>query len=136
MIFDFQCKKCERVKTDVFIKFNHDIGDHPVCCGQPMMKAHFKAPGVHWKDYDLPEGGFKAAHDGTVIVSRKQNRDYMERNNLQDANEVYDCPTHEVQKKEIAQAQQDIDAITPTDSQMDQMKSDGTLEQIEKMMES
>jgi len=135
MLFDFQCKQCEMTMFDVFMAFEHDESDHPGCCGYPMGKAHFKSPAVHWKDYDLPEGGFKAAHDGTVITSRKQNRDYMERNGLQDANEVYDCPTHEVQKKEIAESQKAIDAITPTDAQMDQMKSDGTLEKIESMME-
>jgi len=119
---------------DVVLRLGHTEIEHPVCCGLSLKKAHFKAPTVRWKDYDLPGGGFKAAHDGTVITSRKQNRDYMERNHLGDANQEYEVPTHEVQNREIIESQVAIDAITPTDAQMTQMKDDGTLEAIESMM--
>jgi hypothetical protein len=135
MIFDFKCMKCQRVEMDVYMKFEHFSDDHPSCCGTHMAKHFTKAPTVHWKDYDLPDGGFKACHDGTVITSRKQNRDYMERNGLGDANEEYEKPTRASENKEVAAGQAAIDQITPTHAEMQQLKevgivdSDGNLNQ-------
>lgn len=134
MIFDFKCKTCGRIETDVYMKFEHLPADHPVCCGGNMAKHFTSVPMVHWKDYDLPDGGFKAAHDGTVITTRKQNLEYMERHGLQDANEVYEKPTYESEQRERAEAQAAIDQITPTDHQMDRMKNDGTLDILEDLM--
>ena len=135
MIFDFRCMKCNRVETDVFMTFEHAPGDHPMCCGENMRKHFTSVPMVHWKDYDLPDGGFKAAHDGTHITSRKQNLEYMKRHGLQDANEVYEKPTYASEQAERAQSQAAIDQITPSDDMMDRMASDGTLAQIEEMID-
>lgn len=135
MIYDFKCSVCGAIEVDVFLSIHHTDDDHPKCCyGEPMGDYITRAPQVHWKDYDLPDGGFKATHDGTVITSRKQNRDYMARNGLKDANETFKCPTHLEQKEQHADALRSIDAITPTRKQMDIMKSDGTLDKIENMI--
>ena len=83
-----------------------------------MRKYFSTVPMVHWKDYDLPDGGFKAAHDGTLITTRKQNLEYMERHGLQDANEVYEKPTFESEQMERAESQAAIDAITPSREEM------------------
>jgi len=130
-VYDFKCSACQAVKTDVVLSIKHTDDQHPECCfGEPMDHYITKAPMVHWKDYMLPDGGFKAAHDGTVITSRAQNREYMKRNGLQDANEVYEPPTQAEQLATIKEQQESIDAITPSGEMLDIMKSDGTLDQL------
>ena len=121
--YDFKCPACKAIKTDVILSIRHEDSDHPVCCfGEPMDHHITVAPMVHWKDYDLPDGGFKAAHDGTVITTRKQNLEYMERHGLQDANEVYEKPTYESEQRERAESQAAIDNITPTADEIDLLK--------------
>lgn len=127
-IFDFKCKKCDRIDENVFLSVHHAPGDVPRCCNQFMVKHFTSVPMVHWKDYMLPEGGFKAAHDGTVITSRKQNREYMARHGLQDANEVMEKPTFESEQRERAESQAAIDAITPSDAQMRDLKEVGIVD--------
>ena len=133
MIHDFKCATCERIETDIYLPMNHVDDDHPHCCGAPMGDYHTKAPTVHWKDYDLPDGGFRAAHDGTVITTKKQNREYMERHGLRDANDEFAPPTPDAEARERAEAQAAIDAITPSDDMMERMKADGTLAKIEEI---
>lgn len=129
MIFDFKCQNCKRMETDVFVPFHHDKADHPACCSQRMEKVFLTFPQVHWKDYDLPDGGFKAAHDGTVITTRKQNLDYMKKHGLQDANEVYSVPTFGEERKLREQSQAAIDNITPTNDEMQMLKESGIVDE-------
>jgi hypothetical protein len=129
MIFDFKCTKCERIELDAYMPFEHEESDHPVCCDGYMQKHFTTVPVIHWKDYQLPDGGFKAAHDGTVITSRKQNLEYMKRHGLQDANEVYTPPTKHEQMREHEKTLETIAAITPDEKQMHQLKSDGIVDE-------
>ena len=137
MIFDFKCKACERIKMDVMLPFEHDESDHPTCCDQaPMQKYFTKVPYVAWIDRQLLDGGFKAQHDGTEITSIRQNKEYMKRHGLRLASDDYETPTQATEEAEIALGQAAIDRITPTDDQMDRMKADGTMAQLETMMEN
>jgi len=92
-----------------------------------MVDYFTKAPYVAWEDQHLLDGGFRANHDGTVITSHKQNRDYMKRHGLQNAMDVYEKPTLESERQERAAGQAAIDAITPTDTEMRQLMSDGII---------
>ena len=136
MLFDFKCSNCERIATDVYMPFEHEESDHPECCKMGMRKYFTSFPYVAWQDRQLLNGGFRAQHDGTLITSVAQNKRYMEEHDLLDANEVYDIPTHESETTERAVGQAAIDAITPTDDQMDRMVDDGTMAQLNDMMES
>jgi len=129
MIFDFKCMQCERLELDVYMKFEHGAQDHPLCCNERMSKHFTSVPMIHWKDYDLPDGGFKAAHDGTQITTRKQNLEYMSRHGLQDANEVYSKPTLESERMERRDSQAAIDQITPTDQEMHELKDIGIVDE-------
>jgi hypothetical protein len=132
MIFDMICQKCKTVETDVYLPFNHAPGDHPMCCGERMSKHWTSMPMAYDRDYTLEEP-FRAAHDGTVITTRKENREYMKRHGLLDANEVYEKPTPESEARERAESQAAIDAITPTREEMARLRdanvvdSDGQL---------
>ncbi len=132
--YDFKCPSCEGIKIDVFLPITHHEADLPECCGAHMSYHITKAPYVAWQDRQLLDGGFKATHDGTVITSVKQNKEYMARNGLRLADEDYEPPTHAEEKALNAESMKAIDAITPTDRQMDIMKSDGTMDKIESMM--
>lgn len=125
--FDFKCDECGAMKEDVILSIHHTDADYPTCHG-PMRKYWRSVPQVHWKDYDLPDGGFRAQHDGTVITTRKQNLEYMERHGLQDANEVYDVPTFESEQQERAEAQAAIDAITPDADMIEVLKHDKVID--------
>jgi hypothetical protein len=127
MIFDFKCRDCGRIEEDVYLPLHHTALDHPDCHG-PMEKHFTSVPMVHWKDYELRDGGFKAAHDGTVITTRKQNLEYMKRHGLQDANEMYEKPTYESEQAERAKMQEEIDAITPTAQELDMLKDAGIVD--------
>lgn len=136
MLFDFKCSNCERIATDIYMPFEHEEEDHPECCGTGMRKYFTSFPYVAWIDRQLLDGGFKAQHDGTVITSVKQNKEYMARHGLRLADDEYDAPTFESEKQERAAGQAAIDAITPTDDQMERMVYDGTMAQLNDMMES
>jgi hypothetical protein len=88
-----------------------------------------KAPYVAWEDQQLLDGGFRANHDGTVITSHRQNREYMKKHGLENAMDVYEKPTYESEKRERAESQAAIDNITPTDQEMRQLKSDGIIDE-------
>ena len=117
MIYDFKCADCGRMETDVFLSINHAPGERPTCCGKTMPQHFTKAPTVHWRDYDLPDGGFRSysTPDKPVITSLKQNRDYMERNNLIDANEVFKPPTQEEQFETHKEVMESIEKISLPD---------------------
>ena len=132
-IYDFKCKKCGHITEDVVMPMTHEKDDLPWHCEERMSYHITSAPMVHWKDYDLPDGGFIAhSHpDRPVITSVKQNKDFMERNNLLDANEVFKPPTREEDQAIVAEMQGSIDAISPTEAQRRQMKDDGILDIVE-----
>jgi hypothetical protein len=131
-LFDFQCPNCKEIKKNVFLPLDHDEDDHPECCRMLMRKFWTKMPLAYDRDYTLEEP-FRAAHDGTVITTRKENREYMKRHSLLDANEVYEKPTFESEARERAESQAAIDAITPTHEEMAMLRdanvvdSDGQL---------
>ena len=128
MIYDFKCHTCGRIAEDVSLPMTHVDDDHPKCCGVMMLDYITRAPYVAWEDHQLLDGGFKANHDGTVITSHKQNREYMKKHGLENAMDVYEKPTLESERAERAAGQAAIDNITATDAQMHQMKSDGIID--------
>ena len=130
-MYDFKCVICQGVSEDVTLPMDHEDWEHPLHCGSTMAHHHTKAPHVHWKDYDLPDGGFKAGKEGTVITTLKQNRDYMERNNLLDANDFGPPPTKADQNEQLGKTMESIDAITPTEAQRAILKEDGLLDIVE-----
>lgn len=134
MIHDFKCPTCDRIETDVYLSIHHTDEDHPHCCGEPMKDYHTQAPYVAWHDRQLLNGGFRAQHDGTIITSVKQNKEYMARHGLRLADDDYEIPTIQSEQAEIKAGQDAIDAITPTADQMDRMVADGTMAQLEDMM--
>ncbi|RLB97989.1 MAG: hypothetical protein DRH90_22525 [Deltaproteobacteria bacterium] len=135
MIHDFKCGECGTIAIDVHLPMDHADADHPMCCNAYMRHYHTQAPYVAWEDRHLLDGGFKANHDGTVITSHKQNKDYMKRHGLLNAMDLGPPPTHLDDAESNKKSQEAIDAITPTDAQMTRMKEDGTMAKIEQMME-
>jgi len=130
MIFDFQCHTCKRIDTDVYLRLHHKESELPVCCEYPMSKAHFQAPAVHWRDYQLPDGGFKVGKEGTVITSRKERREYMKANDLIDSNDLYAPPTKAEERIGNEERAESINAITPTERQATELKKAGILDAI------
>ena len=121
MLFDFKCPACGAIDVDVVLSINHNKSDHPVCCfGEPMRKYFTTFPGVHMRDYVFDEP-FKAGKGGTVISGAKENREFMKRHDLMDANDLGPPPTYEEGQESIRLAQESIDAITPTKEQHDMM---------------
>ena len=106
---------------------HHTDDDHPNCCGESALDYYTKAPYVAWEDQHLLDGGFKANHDGTVITTHKQNKEYMKRHGLRLAMDDYEKPTQKSEAQERAAGQAAIDNITPTDTEMRQLKSDGII---------
>jgi len=131
-VYDFRCSECGEVTRNVFLPMDHADSDHPSCCGQQTAHHHTKMGMVHWKDYQLPDGGF-VAHSmpgKPVITSVKENKEMMRRHGLVDANEYYsgtENPTKAGDMQKHADDMKSIDAITPTDSEMRQLKSDGVI---------
>ena len=127
MIYDFKCHTCGRIAEDVSLPMTHVDDDHPKCCGVMMLDYITRAPYVAWEDHQLLDGGFKANHDGTVITSHKQNREYMKKHGLHNAMDHYEKPTLASEARERADSQAAIDNITPTDTEMRQLKRDGII---------
>lgn len=132
-VYDFRCMKCDKMLEDIHLPITHTKGELPQCCGQAMSYHIGSPPSVHWKDYDLPSGGF-IAHSipgKPVVTSLKQNRDLMERHDLIDANDFGPPPTHLDQEREHQEALDAIDAITPTPEQEQRLKEDGLLDIVD-----
>jgi len=132
MLFDMKCSNCEEVRKDVFLPFEHDEGDHPKCCRMPMRKHYTSTPMVHWSDYDLPDGGFRAGKEKTLITTRKQNLDYMKRNNLLDANDFGKPPTKAEQMTEHKKVLESINDITPSRQQEERLRDQGLMDILER----
>ena len=96
-----------------------------MCCDNLMNYYITSAPMVMWKDPIIEPFKPVATANAPVISTMRQHRDYMDRNDLVDANELYTPPTHEDQMATNAEAQASIDAITPTAEQNQQLKESG-----------
>jgi hypothetical protein len=91
-----------------------------------------QAPMVHWNDPVIEPFRAIATKDRPVITSTKQNREYMARHDLVDANEVVEAvPTHIEQEETHKEVLESIAAITPTGDEsatIDEMKSQGLMD--------
>jgi hypothetical protein len=127
-LFDFKCSNCGHIKYDIFMPLDHTEDDYPICCKMQTRKHWTTVPYVAWEDRHLEGGGFRAAHDGTVITSHKQNKDYMRRHGLRLAMDEYEKPTHDTEAAERARAQAAIDAITPSPQELSMLKKSGIVD--------
>jgi hypothetical protein len=82
-------------------------------------------PMVMWKDPIIEPFKPVATANAPVITTTRQHRDYMKRNDLVDANELFTPPTREEEMAAVAEAQESIAAITPTAEQKQQLKESG-----------
>ena len=126
-IYDFKCRTCGIIAKNVIMPMTHTIADRPQCHG-PMETHITVSPMMHFKDYSLADGGFRAYSmpGAPVITTLKQNRDLMERNNLIDGNDLGTPPTKAEQMKHHNEVVlPTLDAITPTAKQAAQMKASG-----------
>jgi hypothetical protein len=124
-LYDFQCEKCEEVVENKHLSILHDIYDLPVCCDRPMGYYITQPPMVHWKDPNIEPFRSVATKDRPIISTTKERREYMARNHLLDANEVCEPPSHAEQKRVRAEAQESIEAITPTGAIKEDLKKRG-----------
>jgi hypothetical protein len=85
-------------------------------------------PLVHWRDPLIEPFRAIATADQPVITTAKQNRDYMERNDLISANDCGPPPTNAEQQAMVAEMKESIDKITPTVAQEARMKEDGIMD--------
>jgi hypothetical protein len=128
MIYDFKCRRCGQISADVHLSIRHTQDDHPKCCGETMPMYFTVPPQIHWRHYELENGGF-IAHGITgrpVITSLRQRRDLMERHELIDAND-FGRPQSKAEQMEHYNTviKPAIDAITPTPALEAEMKQRG-----------
>lgn len=124
-IYDFKCGKCQRLKVDVVMPISHRSSERPMCCDQLMNYYITSVPMVMWKDPIIEPFKPVATANAPVITTTRQHRDYMKRNDLVDANELFTPPTREEEMAAVAEAQESIAAITPTAEQKQQLKESG-----------
>ena len=125
--YDFKCSKCGQIDENIIMPITHQKEDLPWHCGQRMSYHITQAPMVSWTDPVIEPFRNPAAKRGdkdAVITSTKQRREFMEKNNLVDAND-FKPPTRQEQAETHAKTLKSIEAVTPTKRQADQMKSDG-----------
>ena len=104
--------------------------EKPQCCDEAMNYHITTPPLVHWVDPVIEPFRAIATKDMPVITTTKQNREYMARHDLLDANEVIEkVPSHEEQKETHAKVMESIDAITP-DAELAQKMSEQGLDNI------
>ena len=124
-IYDFKCSTCKHIDVDVMLPMNHLKGDIPSCCGKKMNYYITSPPGVIWRDPNIEAFRHVATKDSPLITTTKQNREYMARNNLVDANDHFAPPTEKEQKLAREEAQESIDAIAGTAQQKEQLREQG-----------
>lgn len=124
-LYDFRCSKCDTIKEDVVLPITHRSSEKPRCCNETMNYFISTVPMVMWKDPNIEPFRAVGTKDAPIISSMKENREYMARNGLVDANDLYDPPTQAQQQEAIAEAQASIDAITPNAQQAEQIKKMG-----------
>lgn len=127
-IYDFKCTTCKKMIMNKVLPITHVPTDLPMCCDRRMGYHITKAPMVHYKDYQLPDGGFKAhgVVGAPVVTSMKQRKDMMDRHGLIDANEFGPPPTMEDQIKHNEEVvQPSVAEVSLTNDQKDRMRYDG-----------
>jgi len=135
--YDFKCKKCQKIKVDVILPITHVETDRPKCCGE-ISSVHISVPPmVHWVDPMIEPFRAIATKDRPVITTAKQNREYMARHDLVDANEVVGKPPS---KAEQMQYHNDvvlpsIKNVSATDRQLDDMKKAGIKDPLTQLQE-
>jgi hypothetical protein len=107
------------MEENFYLPITHEEEDRPQCCGETMRQHFTKVPTIHWKDYDLPNGGFRptSVPNAPVITSLKQNREFMKEHDLIDANEVFTPPTQEEQMETHREVMESIDKISLSDDE-------------------
>jgi len=123
--YDFRCPTCEKVVKDMILPITHRTGDTPECCGETMRYYITAPPTILWKDPMIDAFRPVATKNAPVISSMKEHREYMARNDLVDANDLYDPPSATEEKRIQAEAQESIDAISPTAEQNQQLQESG-----------
>lgn len=122
--YDFACPRCGAMKKDVILRITHTEEDRPVCC-EETMRQHFTVPPmVHWVDPVIEPFKHIAVKSDEVITTTKQNREFMARNNLVDANDIKP-PTAEEDAKILSEINGTIDKITPTAEQSAKLAEQG-----------
>jgi hypothetical protein len=127
--YDFKCRKCGQIDENIVMPITHQKEDLPWHCGQRMSYHISSPPLVHWVDPVIEPFRAIATKDKPVITTAKQNREYMERNGLVDANEVVGKPpTHLDQEETHKEVLESIAAIGPTEGLRDTMDKQGLLD--------
>jgi hypothetical protein len=123
--YDFKCHTCSRVERDVILPITHT--DRPECCGERMAYHITQAPLVHWDDPVIePFRNPAAKRDDkdAVIMTTRQRREFMKKNDLVDAND-FKPPSNGEQQAEVAKMKKSIEAITPTKEQSAKLRKSG-----------
>lgn len=122
--YDFVCEKCGKEQHNVLLRITHDDADKPHCCNQPMRYWITTPPMVHWVDPVIEPFRAIATPDRPVIRTARENREYMARHDLVDANEVSPPPTPEEHAKTQREIKESIEKISPTKEMREQGISD------------
>lgn len=128
--YDFQCPKCERRMNNVLLRITHDEADRPSCCGVTMRQHFTVPPMVHWVDPVIEPFKHIAVKSDEVITTTRQNREFMKRNDLVDANDITP-PSNEEQNATLASINESIEKITPSKEQSDTMRSQGLMDIVD-----
>ena len=123
--YDFKCHTCEKITKDVILPITHREGDTPVCCDEDMRYHITSPPQVMWKDPNIDAFRHVGIKGSPVVSSMKEHRECLARNDIVDANDLFDPPSVAEQKRSQAEAQESIDSITPTVEQKRQLQVDG-----------
>jgi len=123
--YDFKCRECGEIRENVLLRITHDECDRPFCCGNVMQQHFTVPPQVHWVDPVIEPFRAIATKDRPVITTQRQNREYMARNGLVDANDFGPPPTQKEQMAEAGKMQESIDAISPTAEQAARLQEAG-----------
>jgi hypothetical protein len=123
--YDFQCPECGEVIKNKILSITHTNDELPTCCDTIMGYYITQPPMVHWVDPIIEPFRSVATKDRPIISTTRERREYMAKNQLLDANEVCEPPSHKQQKIARAEARESIEAITPSGAVKDDMKKRG-----------
>ena len=127
-IYDFKCSKCGHIDENVTLSITHTKYELPICCDIFMGYYITKPPSVHWIDPVIEPFRSIATKDRPIIRTTRERREYMARNDLLDANEVCEPPSQEEQKKQRAEMQESIEAITPSGAIKEDLEKRGLMD--------
>jgi hypothetical protein len=125
--YDFHCKTCSRTDRDVVMPITRFDTDRPLCCGERMETVISVPPMISWTDPIIePFRNPAAKRDDkdAVIMTTRQRREFMKKNDLVDAND-FKPPSNGEQQAEVAKMKKSIEAITPTKSQSAMLRKSG-----------